>query len=324
MQDYPPPPVIDQTEFSLDEELLQLEEIMETLRVQSERLDPYFQQQRLMRQLILTEVKLLHKKLEFVRRFDRQTYTKRPTIVVAHHGTTWAGARNIVKRIRAGSIEPFRPSVSDGEWLGHGVYFWLMAPVRSASWGREMYGYRRKRQRWLPNLDDESAPDFVPVPTGQTSHFAVVEVRLRLFANTTINLLDQAWMDQVRLFYEEFASTERDIIDTVRAKSNYGYLEETSADGRTRNTFTAVADGPFRTRDCLFFNELRAKYPSVQSVMAAFSEGGRLFEDMAFGTKDHVQVCVFDQSIIDLKGITIRDAEDVKRDETGQFLYPDT
>ncbi len=303
-------PQIDMQACSLDVELKVITEIAQVLRVQAESLDPYFKQQILMREMLIRELETLEKRLALIRLFNSEAFTKRPSIAVAHHGTTWSRAREIQRLIAEHAIEPFIQSTSDGEWLGHGVYFWLMAPHRAATWGREIYAFQRRRRPWLPNLIDPGVADYVPIPDGQRSHFAVVEVRLRFFVETTINLLDQQWVDRVRQFYQTFVAKTRTIEDQARALSNYGYVNVTAADGTSRRSVAPQIDGPHRTRDCLFFNELVAKYPRAQSIVAAIREGEQLIDGMNFNEKDHVQVNVIDQSIIDLADVTVTDAAD--------------
>jgi len=167
-----------------------------------------------------------------------------------------------------------------------------------------------RRGKWLPNLSEPTEADYLPLPSNQQSHFAVIEVRLRLFADTTVNLLDQKWVDEVRAFYLEFQATVRNSENAARARSNYSF-EDAEVNGVTRRVLKDDPGGPFRTRDCLFFNEIVKKYPEVQSIIASFSEGEYLLPGMSFGVKDHVQACVFDQTIIELEDLTIKDAADI-------------
>ena len=187
-----------------------------------------------------------------------------------------------------------------------------MAPHRAAEWGREIYMFQRRQNPWLPNLLDPTAADFVPVPDSQHSHFAVIEVRLRLFSETTVNLLDQNWVEHVRSFFDVFQGKERTIEDAARAKTNYEFMTSPAHQGQaTLRRLIPQIDGHIRTRDCLFFNEFLREYPEVQSVVATFAEGDRLVQGINIGERDHVQINVVDQSIIDVTDFTIRDADEV-------------
>ena len=263
-----------------------------------------------MRQQLANLIRQLIRRIKLVEYFNKTSKLGRPAVVVAHHGTTWDRAREIRRLVNSGSVDPFHLSYSDGEWLGNGVYFWLMAPHRAATWGEEIYSYRRKRLKWLPNLSDPAQTDYLPLPAGQQSHFAVVEVRLRLFPNTTVNLLDQLWVDRIQAFYSEFEARVRNSENAARARSNYSFVDEVVNGVKTR-VIKDDPGGPFRTRDCMFFNELVERHPEVQSIVASFSEGEHLLPGMSFGVKDHVQACVFDQSIIELDGMRITDAADI-------------
>lgn len=304
----------------LKEQLDAINVLIEVLETQAKLLEgnkgSYYRQQCLMRQMLLTEIAGLYDKLSRIEEFNGTDKLGRPTVAVAHHGTTWSRARQIFERAQCKVPAPFYVSTNEWEWLGHGVYFWLMAPTRAAKWARNVYQLERRRSPWLPNLTDPSSSDFVPVPADdpkQRSHFAVVEVRLRLFWPFTLNLLDTRHTEVLQAFVEKFDARfeKRSIEDQARAKSNYG--ESSASEHRKSPPVTAEpqSDGFLRTRDCLFFNEFLAENPWVQCVLASFREGNLIGNGINIGMRDHVQINVLDQSIIDVSDITIKDAEGI-------------
>lgn len=309
---------IDHLKFSLEKHRISLDALRDELCDQAKALDPYLRQQILMREMLVREVESLTKRLKAIEKFNDLSFADRPTIAVAHHGTTWSRAREIRRLAKSNHPQPFRKSVNDWEWLGHGVYFWVMAPYRAAQWASEMYALQQRQSPWLPNLTDTEDANFVPVPEGQRSHFAVIEVRLRLFAPTTVNLLDNRWVQKVRDFYPTFTQKVRTIEDAARVKTNYEFVwaELPTKTGVTKRVRGVVSKrtGLMRTRDCMFFNEFLERYKDTQSILATFNEGKVVVKGINIGEKDHVQINVLDQSIIDMSeirsGIAIKDAED--------------
>jgi hypothetical protein len=64
-------------------------------------------------------------------------------LVVRYHGCTEAFARGLL--LGRKPIREWQASTNDGDWLGHGIYFWEHAPERAWRWARERYRTRRQR-----------------------------------------------------------------------------------------------------------------------------------------------------------------------------------
>jgi hypothetical protein len=61
-----------------------------------------------------------------------------PRTVVGYHGYHREFASRLVaSRV---SLEEWRMSQNDYDWLGHGIYFWEYAPGRAGQWAREHFG----------------------------------------------------------------------------------------------------------------------------------------------------------------------------------------
>jgi hypothetical protein len=53
--------------------------------------------------------------------------------VVAFHGTSRRTAETLVSGV------PFRQSENEGDWLGHGIYFWENAPQQAWTWAKQRH-----------------------------------------------------------------------------------------------------------------------------------------------------------------------------------------
>ena len=65
---------------------------------------------------------------------SRQTAFDYDRTVVAFHGTRRGVAQKLVDGV------PFKRSQNEGDWLGHGVYFWEYGPQRAWWWAERRYG----------------------------------------------------------------------------------------------------------------------------------------------------------------------------------------
>lgn len=244
-------------------------------------------------------------------------YSGKPSVIRGYHGTTLFAAKKVVGEIDAGNPNPFQESRNDWDWLGYGVYFWLEAPYRAAERAAWWYRILRKQRPWLPNLFDL---DQYPPPKGYRSHFAVIEARIRLFPETTLNLLDTSWVEKLEQFKEKFIARVEAKMEPERtlARSNYQVLSEfrsqQTSEGLLQKRVKFALENPegeMRTRDCQLFNEFLQKFPDIQCIIAAFREGKQIIPGVNIWDKDHVQVNVLDQSSIDLGAIKIFDANEV-------------
>lgn len=64
-------------------------------------------------------------------------------VVIGYHGCTEVFARKLL--LGEISIDGWKPSGNEWDWLGHGIYFWEHSPSRALRWAREKYGLRKGR-----------------------------------------------------------------------------------------------------------------------------------------------------------------------------------
>ena len=293
--------------------------IAHALLEQANALLPYKKQQARMRQTLVFDLSCITPYLSLIKKFDGPVDA--PTVIVGHHGTTWNAAEAILSRVRKGVSRPFGISRNEWDWLGYGVYFWMMAPHLAAIWAKIAYKVQRAQKPWLPNLADPTKEDFVIPPSGRKSHFAVIEVRLRIFPTHTLNLLDVSWEEFVKESYNLFEEqhSRRSLEDKARAESNYEMVfeKEPHKSGDElyilRKYARQKSDGRMRTRDCMFFNSMINRRKHIQCVIAAFREGEQIVPDVNIWNQDHVQINVIDQSIIEVESIAVHDAEDFEQ-----------
>src|SRR3989344_235179 len=150
-------------------------------------------------QSVAYDVGLLKTRLEQMKSFRGQI--DKPSVLRGYHGTTLFAANGVKESIARGLPEPFVVSKNLWDWLGSGVYFWLEAPHRAADRAYWWYKLSRRQHPWLPNLFNLGQ---YPPPKDHRSHFAVIEARIRLFPETSINLLDISWMEALRNFTKIF------------------------------------------------------------------------------------------------------------------------
>lgn len=62
-------------------------------------------------------------------------------VVIGYHGCTEAFARKLL--LGETSIDDWKPSENEWDWLGHGIYFWEHSPARALRWAQEKYGRRK-------------------------------------------------------------------------------------------------------------------------------------------------------------------------------------
>jgi hypothetical protein len=286
---------------------------------QANALLPYKKQQARMRQTLAFDLSCITPYLSLVKEFDGPVDA--PTVIVGHHGTTWSAAEKILERSKKGTSRPFSISRNEWDWLGYGVYFWMMAPHLAAIWAKIAYKIQRAQKPWLPNLADPTKEDFVIPPNGRKSHFAVIEVRLRIFPEHTLNLLDVSWEEFVKESYHQFEEQHphRSLEDRARAESNYEVVfeKEPHKGGDElyilRKYARPKSDGRMRTKDCMFFNSMIDEYKKIQCIIAAFREGDQIVPGVNIWSQDHVQINVIDQSIIDVERTVAYDAEDFEQ-----------
>ena len=133
--------------------------------------------------------------------------------VVGYHGTKRSVALAIVQRERA-----FEPSRNDGDWLGHGAYFWEHAPQQAWRWAEQL----KEKKGW-----DE------PV--------AVLGSMIRL--GYCFDLLDPANLGALETFHNDYLAMRRrlnlPVPKNVRSAKNldcavFQYAYETTEAGGKR------------------------------------------------------------------------------------------
>jgi len=297
-----------------DEELVQLfDDLGKVLSDQRQQRQRGGQKQLAnMTQSLVHGLGLLKKRLEQMKIF-RGPISK-PSVLRGFHGTTLFAANEIMQKIANGHPNPFKESSNHWDWLGNGVYFWLEAPHRAADRAYWWYMILRRQLPWLPNLFDLGQ---YPPPQGHRSHFAVIEARIRLFPETSMNLLDITWMEILKGFTREFEARAETKLEPVRtlAMSNYNVIKKLEVVETDKGMLQQVVrsaeekeSGPMRTRDCQLFNDFINDFPDIQCIVAGFREGEQVIPGVNVWDKDHVQINVVDQSIIDLGSVTVHDA----------------
>lgn len=158
------------------------------------------------------------------------------------------------------NFDPSANSFADGrgDWLGPGFYFWQDAPTRVWEWLRAP----RQRGRLDPTL-------------------AVSIAKIRL--TDCLDLLDTRWQFVLRRAYIRLRNTLPD------------------PDPMPSNPPDPTAPGWHPLDDAVIRMMLeRAPFWGFQfaSMRAAFQEGEPLFDGSAFFDASHVQIAVFDDSVI--------------------------
>src|SRR3989344_6738157 len=240
------------SELTYDELIQHFEDLIQDFTRQAQKQKGERQKQLAsMIQSIAHGLEVLKKRLEQMKIF-RGPISK-PSVLRGFHGTTLFSANEIMQKIAHGNPNPFNVSTNHWDWLGNGVYFWLEAPHRAADRAYWWYMILRRQLPWLPNLFDL---DRYPPPKGHHSHFAVVEARIRLFPETSMNLLDTAWMESLRKFTREFEMRAETKLEPVRtlARSNYNVIRQVetvkSDEGLLRRIVRSAErneSGPMRT-----------------------------------------------------------------------------
>jgi hypothetical protein len=180
------------------------------------------------------------------------------SFVLGYHGCD----ATVAERILAGR-SPLRPSHNDYDWLGDGIYFWEHNPFRAFEFAREV------SRRPHPSGQKVKVPKVVG---------AIIDLRFCL------NLLDGRFIEMVRDAHKEL----------VR-------LADESGTDLPRNT--GGHDLFRRDLDCAVLRMLHqsrqdAGQQSFDTVRAAFIEGGPLYENAGFATRNHIQLCVRDPARI--------------------------
>src|SRR5689334_4210881 len=60
--------------------------------------------------------------------------------VIGYHGCRQSFSRSLLSGKL--TIDGWKPSKNEWDWLGHGIYFWEHSPSRAARWAKQHYGRR--------------------------------------------------------------------------------------------------------------------------------------------------------------------------------------
>ncbi len=167
-------------------------------------------------------------------------------IVIAYHGCDIETAQALLEG------QPFKPSVNDYDWLGHGIYFWE-------------YGADRA---WRFSLDQQVA--------GRVRRPAVVGALVQL--GNCFDLLDTRFTHDLSQFYPKW----RKLMETSKAQipENRG----TSPDWKGRYLDCAVFNSLFSMED--------AVAQHYDTVRGCFREGDPVYPGASIHAESHIQIAV--------------------------------
>lgn len=179
-------------------------------------------------------------------------YATLPNIIIGFHGCDQEVFNKILYK-----HEPFRPSMNDYDWLGHGMYFWEQNLERAWEWAKS--GITN------PKLHIEN-----PAVIG-----AVIDLGfcLNLLDSNNIQLLK----NQYEIFEFEMSLIDKPIKPNKDLKGNKDLL--------LRFLDCAVIEDLHEER------EVNGELP-YDSVRGVFFEGEPIYETSGFREQSHIQICV--------------------------------
>jgi hypothetical protein len=188
-------------------------------------------------------------------------YSSKPSYVFGFHGLDEDVAMNILTQ-----KDEFKQSTNDYDWLGNGIYFWENNYERAIQYAKE--DSTRK--------DSKIKKPFV---LG-----AIIDL------GNCLDLLDQKYLDFLKLAYEKLESDLKEVGQTLPKNSPFG---SSDFDFKKRELDCAV----IRYAHQLAKDE---GFP-FDSVRAAFLEGERLYDNAGFKQQNHIQIAILNPDCI--KGI---------------------
>jgi hypothetical protein len=170
--------------------------------------------------------------------------------VIGYHGTS----REIAEQLVLGRCQ-FEPSRNEGDWLGHGVYFWEHAPKQAWCWVND-----RNRRRKLGDV-------------------AVVASMIRL--GNCLDLLDPDNVDALKPYHDSFLKATAGLSQTIKRNvRSKKYLDKSVLE-------TAYAH--FAERGSVI-DTCRAVY--VPSSLALDGKERRAWKTSSIYRTAHIQLCV--------------------------------
>jgi hypothetical protein len=188
-------------------------------------------------------------------------YSSKPSYVFGFHGLDEDVAMNILTQ-----KDEFKQSTNDYDWLGNGIYFWENNYERAIQYAKE--DSTRK--------DSKIKKPFV---LG-----AIIDL------GNCLDLLDQKYLDFLKLAYEKLESDLKEVGQTLPKNSPFG---SSDFDFKKRELDCAV----IRYAHQLAKDE---GFP-FDSVRAAFLEGEPLYDNAGFKQQNHIQIAILNPDCI--KGI---------------------
>lgn len=182
------------------------------------------------------------------------------SFILAYHGCD----RSVAERLL--NNKPFKISENQYDWLGSGVYFWEVNPLRALDWAKHLKKFRKSGPKKIKR----------PYAIG-----AVIDPGycLDLTSTTGIELVKQAYLD-FKLYMER--------------------------SGTSMPTNRGEDDLLQRYLDCAVINHIHAivkrdKQKPFDTVRGVFLEGKRIYDTSGFYEKTHIQICVRNRS--NIKGV---------------------
>lgn len=175
-----------------------------------------------------------------------------PSFILGYHGCD----AELAESVFAGD-ESLKGSANDYDWLGDGIYFWEHNAQRAHDFAKAMA--RR------------------PHPSGQTvKKPAVVGAIIDL--GYCLNLLDSRFIAMVKQAHAVMTLAVKEAGETMPVNKGGEDLFNRKLDCAVIRTLHTVRED--------------AGDPPFDTLRAAFTEGGRLYDNAGFHAKNHIQICV--------------------------------
>ena len=182
-------------------------------------------------------------------------YSTLPSFVLGFHGCDKAVCEKIIS-----GLDTLRNSTNEYDWLGHGMYFWENDPNRALEYAELLKKHPERT----------TTPITTPYVLG-----AVIDL------GRCLNLIEYKALDVLRGAYDMFAAAQKKAGLPLPAQKP---LSE-ERDVLKRPLDCAVIESLHQ----YLYDNKKAEYHSVRGV---FWEGGDLYTNAGFKTKNHIQICV--------------------------------
>jgi hypothetical protein len=155
--------------------------------------------------------------------------------------------------------DKLKASKNNWDWLGEGIYFWEQNPYRALDYAKEVAAGTQFNKRKIKT----------PFVLG-----AIIELGncLNLVESQSLSILENAYIGLQKLYKET----------DIKLPEN---------DGNNRKLDCAVIKFVHQSRKIL------SEQP-YNSIRSPFDEGSKVYPGASFTAKNHIQVCVMDESLI--------------------------